>query len=315
MKRALACFVTALFFAACIGVGSAAAETKIAKSGPHSIQKAQTALPGRLTVTQTVESYVEQYVTPKLGGVSGTIPKLKVLVNVLHGKPDETSELNGCRLSHKDFNNLWDLSGGQSVPAGSPLLAQAMPDRTNHARDVARTLHNKYLSCGERGGVYFAPSASEALLYRPTGGCTLTSRAFVAIARATGIFSDPTDLRYLVTCSAKDYNAGLAAADESAHINGHQFTIVRAGGHWVAFDSSSGMYKIMPASFDPDTPLIGQPNVAVKIGNRLCLFRKIGKDWNDSCGFDSYYELMNIYRSGSPLSSSYAWGPYVAPGE
>ena len=314
MKRMLVCFVMACFFAACIGMGSAASQTKTIKKGDQvKIQKIQTAAPGRLSVTSIVETYVEQYITPELQGIPGTIPKLKVVVRVLKGHPDATSKLNVCKLRHYDFENLWDLSGGQKVPVGSPLLAQAMPDRTPEARDVARKLHNRYLSCGEKGGVYFAPSASDAIRYRPTGGCTLTSRAFVAIARAAGIFSDPTHLRYLVTCRAEDYNAGLAASDESAHLDGHQFTIVRAGNQWVAFDSSSGRYEIMPDTFDPDAPLIGKPNIAVKIKNRVYLFRKIGKDWNDSCGFDSYYELMNIYRSGSPLSSSYKFDAYSAP--
>ena len=171
--------------------------------------------------------------------------------------------------------------------------------------------HGKYMS-DKAADVFFAPTASEIIKDRAAFGCTHYARVFISIINALEIIDNPGDLRYAVSCVAKDYNKAYKKQDYEMTINGHQFVMVRIDSKWYAINTSKGETIEMAKDFLPDK--ISPPNnTSIQFPSYpeiTFLFRKIGKDNSDNIQDNSLIKLMNIYRSGESNRQSFSWNEY-----
>ncbi len=171
--------------------------------------------------------------------------------------------------------------------------------------------HARYMS-DTAADVFFAPSASEIIKDRAAFGCTHYARVYIAIIKALKIINNPSDLRYAVTCVARDYNKAYKRQDYKMTINGHQFVMAKIDHRWYAINSSKSEIIEMAMDFSPDK--ISPPNnTAIQFPSYpevTFLFRKIGKNYSDNIQDDSLKKLMNIYRSGEINNRSFSWNEY-----
>ena len=160
--------------------------------------------------------------------------------------------------------------------------------------------------------VFFAPSASEIIKDRAAFGCTHYARVFMAVVKSLKIIDNPSDLRYVAACVAKDYNTAFKRQNFEMTINGHQFVMARIGPKWYAINTSKGETVDMSLDFSPDT--ISPPNNTViqfpSYPEVTFLFRKISKNYSDDIQDNSLIKLMNIYRSGENDRQSFSWDEY-----
>ncbi|WP_156921512.1 hypothetical protein [Desulfovibrio inopinatus] len=172
--------------------------------------------------------------------------------------------------------------------------------------------HEKYMQTNP-ADVFFAPSASEIIATRAAFGCTHYARAFMAVVKALELLSNPEDIRYVISSKADDYNQAMENQDLSATINGHQFVIVRIDSQWIAINTSKGESTPLPVGFDPDS--VAPPhNIPIRFQSYpdiVFLIRKIGTNWDDSCGDNSLSALMNISRSGASDRSAFLWDTFA----
>jgi len=171
--------------------------------------------------------------------------------------------------------------------------------------------HAKYMS-DKAADVFFAPTASEIIKDRAAFGCTHYARVFISIIKALEIIDKPGDLRYAVSCVAKDYNKAYKKQDYEMTINGHQFVMVRIDSKWYAINTSKGEIIEMTKDFSPDkvSPPNNTPIQFPSYPEITFLFRKIGKDYSDNIQDNSLIKLMNIYRSGESNRQSFSWNEY-----
>lgn len=157
--------------------------------------------------------------------------------------------------------------------------------------------------------VFFAPSADEIIKNRAAFGCSHYARAYIAVVKYLGLIEKPGDMRYVLSCQAKNYNQALKENNTQKNINGHQFVIVKLNGHWIAMNTSKAEWQKLPDAFSPD---LIQPGVNIPITfnaypEHTFSLRKAGKDYNDDCRDNSLSSLMNLYRSGKTEDSSFKW--------
>jgi hypothetical protein len=170
----------------------------------------------------------------------------------------------------------------------------------------------KYMQ-GNPADIFFAPSADEIIGTRAAFGCTHYARAFMAVVKSLGLINGPENLRYVISSKADDYNRSLESQDAGATINGHQFVIVKIDFQWIAINTSKGESTPLPEGFDPDS-CVPPDNIPIRFQaypDVVFLLRKIGADWDDDCGDNSFLALMNISRSGAPDKSDFLWEAFA----
>lgn len=255
------------------------------------------------SITSEVDEYTKSVVKPLISHIPkedklSIIQQVsKIIINDEHGV-----NINAVEPSKYIYYDIFDtLNLGFLVTA----------NLSTKQKQNIKNWHAKYMS--ERAAdVFFAPTASEIIKDRAAFGCTHYARVFIAIIKALEIFDNPRDLRYVVTCVARDYNKAYEKQDYEMTINGHQFALVRVDSKWYAINTSKGETIEMPEDFSPDT--VSPPNnIPVQFPSYpeiTFLFRKIGKDYSDSMQDNSLLKLMNIYRSGENNRQAFSWNEY-----
>ncbi len=181
---------------------------------------------------------------------------------------------------------------------------------------VLKEWHAKFM--GESPAqVFFAPSADDVIRARAAFGCSHYSRSFMAVVKALGLIDTPSDLRYVVSSKADDYNRALEKKDTGMTINGHQFVLARVDAKWIAINTSKAEWRAMPEGFTPDSvhPPTNVPVQFQSYPGVTFLLRKVGRDYDDDCEDGSLRALMNISRSGDAGDSDFRWDRYVDPEE
>jgi hypothetical protein len=257
-----------------------------------------------LAVTSKVEQYSSTTVLPRLTDKrdQDILAQLLFVSKILIDLQDGVS-INKMEPGKFMVYNILSKAGlgAVSTIGLSPVQKQTL-----------RRWRKKYMQANP-ADVYFAPSADEIIGTRAAFGCTHYARAFIAVVKALGLISSPEDLRYVISSYADDYNWALEKQDVRATINGHQFVIVRIDSRWTAINTSKGESTPLPAGFDPDS-CVPPHNIPIQFHaypDVVFLLRKIGTDWDDGCGDNSFSALMNISRSGAPDNSDFLWEAFA----
>jgi hypothetical protein len=253
-----------------------------------------------IEVTPVVKDYASNVIKPVLD----TYPekdKLSLLIKVSKILIDENTGVNKNSIKPSRYI-YYDVL--ENVKLGF-LVSFNMSDEKK--RNL-KHWHEKYMKKNP-ADVFFAPSADEIIKYKAAFGCSHYARSFIAVVKALNLMDRPEDLRYVVSCVSKDYNAALSKLDNKMTINGHQFVLARIDDKWIAINTSTGESAAMPKGFSPES--VNPPNnISVRFKSYpdvTFLLRKIGKNYNDDCNDNSLAALMNIYRSGDAQDSSFKW--------
>jgi hypothetical protein len=261
-----------------------------------------------LDVSGAVSKYAFSVVKPRISHIPAK-DRLRQCLEIINVLLDKKVGISSSGLKVPEFMGLAQNSGQQAVSPDSELLDQLPADK----RETIRILHNKYM-LEHPAGIFFGPSASDIIKYKSAFGCSHYARAFIAVAKALNLITDPNELRYVISSKYDDYNKCVDMKGRGCPtINGHQFAFVKIGCNWVALNTNKANdYVVFPRGFTPDLNLENTniPIVFKKIPGIILVLRKIGKDYNDDCGDSSLKALMNISRSGDSGSAELNWGKF-----
>lgn len=254
-------------------------------------------------VTSEVEEYANSVVKPLISH----IPKEDKLTMILKVSEIILSKEHGVNSNAVEPSKYIYYDIFETLKLGFLVTVNL----SSLQKQNIKNWHAKYMS-DKAADVFFAPTASEIIKDRAAFGCTHYARVFVAIIKALEIIDNPSDLRYVVTCMAKDYNKAYKKQDYEMTINGHQFVMVRIGSKWYAINTSKGETIEMAKDFSPDkiSPPNNTPIQFPSYPKTTFLFRKIGKDYSANIQDNTLIKLMNIYRSGDNNRQSFSWNEY-----
>ena len=284
------CFLVVAICALCFSCGKSVVN--------NSLQNEDTTI-----VTSEVEEYANSVVKPLISHIpkEDKLSMIRKVSEIILSK-EHGVNANAVEPSKYIYYDIFD-----TLKLGFLVTVNL----SSQQKQNIKNWHAKYMS-DKAADVFFAPTASEIIKDRAAFGCTHYARVFISIIKALEIIDKPGDLRYAVSCVAKDYNKAYKKKDYEMIINGHQFVMVRIDSKWYAINTSKGEIIEMTKDFSPDkvSPPNNTPIQFPSYPEITFLFRKIGKDYSDNIQDNSLIKLMNIYRSGESNRQSFSWNEY-----